>query len=125
MANRTKRTPEKGEQLLRQLELGRSISAACKAEGIGRSAYYVWRDEDEVFAKAADAAIEVGTDRLEDEAFRRATSRKAPSDTLLIFLLKGRRREKYGDKQHLEHSGSMGIVVSEIEVALTPAPEEE
>jgi hypothetical protein len=36
-----------------------------------------------------------GTDALEDEALRRA---KDKSDTLLIFLLKARRPEKYKDR---------------------------
>ncbi len=31
-----------------------------------------WRDADEAFAKAWDDAVDVGTDRLQDEALRRA-----------------------------------------------------
>lgn len=111
MANRTKRTPEKGERLLRQLALGKSVSAACKLEGIGRTAYYEWRKQDPAFAEAADEAIEQGTDRLEDEAMRRALNRKSPSDTLLIFLLKARRREIYGDKQAVEQSGNVDLTI--------------
>lgn len=95
MHGRTVRTPEKGERLIDKLRLGYSVMAACKAEGIGRTTYYAWREADPAFAKAADAAIEDGTDRFEDEAMRRALTL---SDTLLIFTLKGRRREKWGDK---------------------------
>jgi hypothetical protein len=41
---------------------------------------------------------------LEDEALRRA---KDKSDTLLIFLLKARRPEKYKDRISTEHSGTV------------------
>lgn len=67
--------------------------------------YYRWRDEDPEFAAAVDEAIEEGTDVLEDIALRRA---KKQSDTLVIFLLKARRRDKYGDKSLHEVSGPNG-----------------
>lgn len=75
------------------------------AIGIERTHYYRWRDQHPEFATAADAAIEAGTDRLEDIAVKRAEDQ---SDTLLIFLLKARRREKFGDRQQLEHRGVDG-----------------
>ncbi len=95
MQGRTIRTPEKGERLLKQLALGKSVSAACRAEKIGRSAYYDWRGDDPVFAAAADQAIEEGTDRLEDSALSRGLKGDA---TLTIFLLKARRPEKYRER---------------------------
>ena len=107
MANRTKRSPEKGERLLQMLAMGKSVTTACVAEGIGRTLYYDWRKDDPAFAKAADEAIEKGIDRLEDEAMRRAGS-KHGSDTMLIFMLKTRRRDVYGDKWQGELSGKDG-----------------
>lgn len=100
-AGRTIRTPKKGDRLLDKLAKGYSITAACKAEGIGRQSYYDWRNADSAFAAAADEAIESGTDLLEDEAKRRAVGLSG-SDTLLIFLLKARRREKYSDKSTVD-----------------------
>lgn len=102
---RTVQTPEKGARLLRQLALGRSVSAACRAEKIGRATYYEWRKDDPAFAAAADAAIEEGTDRLEDVARRRA---EKESDTLLIFLLKARRPERYRETMRHEMTGAGG-----------------
>lgn len=120
---RTVRTPEKGERLLRKLELGYSVSAACRAEGISRSTYYLWRTEDADFAKRADDAVEEGTDRLEDEARKRATAAAEPSDTLLIFLLKGRRPEKYRERHETKVVGHDGgpLTITGIEI---PKPAE-
>jgi hypothetical protein len=91
---------------LEALSRGLSVSAACRAQRISRYTYYNWIKTDAEFAKAAEDAIEAGTDRLEDIALERA---ELQSDTLTIFLLKARRREKYGDTSKVQHSGSIAI----------------
>lgn len=100
MANRTKRTPKNEEHFLNALASGLSVTAAAEAAGIGRRTAYEWRDEDDAFRAAWDNAVEAGTDRLEDIAFKRAAE---SSDTLLIFMLKGRRGEKYADRVKSEN----------------------
>lgn len=87
--------------------------------GVERTLYYHWREVHDGFAAAADAAIESGTDRLEDIAKQRAED---SSDTLLIFLLKARRRDKYGDKQAIDLSGELRTI--EIKEILVPKPAE-
>ena len=73
MSHRTVRTPERAREVfLDALVTGASITAACRAAGIGRTTAYDMRGADEVFARAWDEAIESGTDRLEDEVFLRA-----------------------------------------------------
>jgi transposase-like protein len=73
MSNRTKRTPEKYEKFLKSLRTtGGNISRACRAEGVGRSTAYEWREADEVFAQNWDDAVQDGLDDLEQEARRRA-----------------------------------------------------
>ena len=120
MANRTKRTPEKYEKFLATLQkTGGNISRACKAEGIARNTAYTWRDEDKDFAIRWDEALQAGLDELEQEARRRAFEglqnavfykgevvgyEREYSDTLMIFLLKGGRPEKYKDRQEIEAS---------------------
>jgi hypothetical protein len=106
MANRTKRTPKKRELFLSALAEGCSITAACERAVIVRSTAYDWRKTDAAFAAAWDDALEAGTDTLEDEAVTRA---KDGSDTLLIFLLKARRPDKYKDRVSTEHAGSLAI----------------
>src|SRR6202046_5839068 len=56
--------------------------------GRGHRGPHRWRD----FAGAWDEAIECGTERLEDEAIRRALE---SSDTMLIFMLKARKPAVY------------------------------
>ena len=51
------------------------------------------------FLSFVNAAIDAGTDQLEDIARQRAAEQ---SDTLMIFLLKGRRPEKYRERHVIE-----------------------
>lgn len=71
------------------------ITYAARAAGVDRSTVYHWRDADDAFAKRFYDAIEDSTELLETTAFKRATQKEMPSDTLLIFLLKARRPERY------------------------------
>ena len=108
MSARTTRTIKKRERVVSALEGGASVTSACRLAGIGRTSYYEWRKADEAFAAETDAAIEAGTDLLEDVALRRATTGTQPSDTLLIFLLKARRPAKFRDHHRHELTGSGG-----------------
>ncbi len=112
--NRTARTDKKRTAFLISLiETGGNVSRACEVAGLARQRVYEWRTVDEQFALAWDEAVETGTEELEQEARRRAysgvdepvfyqgeacgTIRKY-SDTLLIFLLKGRKPDKYRER---------------------------
>lgn len=94
-------------RVLRALAKGSSITMAAEAAGMSRNALNMWKLDDETLATQMADAIEAGTDRLEDVALQRAV--EGSSDTLLIFTLKGRRREKWGDKQQVEHSGTVNF----------------
>ncbi len=96
-----------------------NLRLALEAARIGRRTHYDWLRDDPEYAAAFERAREEAADRLEEEAVRRAiegvrrkrfTSRGDPvidpetkkqyeeliySDTLLIFLLKGLRPEKF------------------------------
>ena len=78
------------------------------------------------FAKDRKGALDMGADTLEDEAVRRAKDGvekpvyqggklvghvQEYSDTLLIFLLKGARPEKYRDRVQQELSGPGGQTI--------------
>lgn len=115
-------TPEQRKgRFLSAFALTGNISSACKASTVGRSTVYEWQEHDNWFADAFRIAEIESTERLELEAYRRAhdgtTKVKRAyyegkvvdeieelnySDTLLIFLLKARNREKYGDKVKVE-----------------------
>ena len=87
----------------------------------GRASAYEWRDDDPKFAQEWKKAIEVGADLLEEEALRRAVQGvqrpvyqggrlvgnvREYSDTLLIFLLKGAKPQKYAERTNHNHSGN-------------------
>lgn len=110
--NRTDRTPkkrarvdlpaapthsdaDKARALVKYRELG-TVLSACKAANISRDTWYRWKADDPAFAALVIAADEDVLDDLEEAAHERA---KESSDTLLIFLLKSKRRAVFGDKQ--------------------------
>jgi len=100
--------------------LGNITAAADKAR-IARQTHYDWLNISEEYAEAFKQTQLIAMDVLEDEAIRRAvegwqepvfyqgeqvaTIRKY-SDTLLIFLLKGNKPEKYHERA--EHTGPGG-----------------
>jgi hypothetical protein len=88
-------------KFLECLAAGMSVSQAVKTAGVNRKNLNLARKADSEFAEAWDAAIESGTDALEAVAIERA---KSYSDQLLMFMLKARRPDVYGDKQKLEIS---------------------
>lgn len=112
----TNPTPKKERRkwkpkFLEALRTAPSVSVAAAAAGINRSTAYDARKVDEAFAANWDEAIEHSIDAAEAELFRRAVQgvRKPAtvagrrveiteySDTLLIFLLKSHRPERYRD----------------------------
>ncbi len=124
MANRTSRTPEKDAAFLDTLRDGASVSASCLAAAYGRASVYEWREADEAFKAAWDDAADEGTDRMEDEAYRRAVRGTTKpvfqggkrvgevqefSDTLMIFMLKGRRPEKFKDRSTVDMNAKVHV----------------
>jgi hypothetical protein len=82
---------------------------------MGRTQLYQWRADDPEFAAQWDQAYEAGTDRLADEATRRALE---SSDGLLCFLLKCRRPSVFCPPRPVAVAGVPG---QPIEVAGAPA----
>jgi hypothetical protein len=102
-----------------------TITAACKAAGIGRQTAYDERRRNEDFAQAwEDLDFEV-TERLEREAFRRAVEGVVErgthdengnlvgefvikySDRALEMLLRARAPQKYRENVFVESTGTM------------------
>ena len=71
-SGRPKRTPEKMEAFLAYLATSANVTSSAAAAGLARRSVYEWRAADPDFAAAWQAAQELGTDALEDEAVRRA-----------------------------------------------------
>jgi len=130
---RLAKIPEYKLQIVELIASGLFVSEICQQIGVTPPTVRKWRAEDKEFDEAySDAEAQV-TDTLEKEAIRRARNGvlepvvsggkvvmdpanpgeilqvRRYSDGLMQFLLKGRRREVYGDKR--EVSGQVGIDV--------------
>lgn len=93
-----KSTAEKKAAFLQALEGSLNVGHAARLALIGRRTAYTWREEDEAFAAAWDAALETAIDALEQTLYERAMR----SDTVAaIFLLKGNRGGKYRERHEL------------------------
>ncbi len=108
---------------LERLRETANVSRSAKDAGVSRKTVYKERDTSDTFRSDWDDAIEEGLDYLEEEARRRAYEGTLKpvfyegvevgvvrqfSDTLTIFLLKGRRSEVYGDRVKQEVTGKNG-----------------
>lgn len=103
------------------------VGEAAREVGIHRDTHYEWVKQDPKYAAEVEHAMESAIDLLEAEAKRRAyegveepvyqggkqvgTIRKY-SDTLLIFLMKGARPEKYRDRQQIEQTVSGSVTLN-------------
>lgn len=100
-----------------------NVSGACQRAKVSRSWAYAQRDDDPEFAAAWDEALETGVDEAEGELHRRAVKGvlepvfykgeevghiRRHSDTLLMFLLKAHRPEKYKETVRSELTGANG-----------------
>jgi len=114
--------PKKRAFLAAFAEVG-NITQAAEIAKIERKTHYVWMGKDENYVLAFEEAQEQAADRLEQEARRRAMEGtlkpvfykgeecgviREYSDTLLIFLMKGARPEKYKERISAEHTGKDG-----------------
>lgn len=105
-------TPELREKFLEGLVLGMNAAKAAERAGASIRSLYNWRDSDEEFKAEWQKCYRIGTDALEAEAQRRATSgveepvyykgvvvgvTRKHSDTLLMFLLKARDPYRFCD----------------------------
>jgi hypothetical protein len=81
------RIARKKEIIILWISRGKSFSYGCAKADVSYRHGRQWKVDDEAFALSCDDAYQVGTEGLEDIADGRAKRR---SDTLLMFLLKGR-----------------------------------
>lgn len=143
MSERTA-TPEKRRRqrwekaFLSRLRQTGIVSRAAEAAGIERPTAYRLRDAHEDFRAEWDEALEEAADAMEVEAQRRAVEglvrkkfakdgvplidpetgqqyvEREYSDTLLIFLLKGARPEKFRDNVRVLGAGKGGEVLVKV-----------
>lgn len=111
------------ETFLAEYARSGNISHSARHAGVDRGTHYKWL-ADPAYAEAFKLADADAGDALEAEARRRAVEGvdepvgwykgkaggvvRRYSDTLLIFMLKGRKPDVYGDKHQIEHTGKGG-----------------
>lgn len=106
-------TSQRRARFVKELAKSGNISAAARKAGVSRSHAYMLRSTDIDFASDWTDALETAVDSLEAEARRRAVDGvdaphfhqgsvagtvKKYSDTLLMFLLKAHRPERYRER---------------------------
>ncbi len=122
MANRSKRTTKADTVYFETLSLHANVTSAAEAAGYPRRSVYEWKEKDKAFHDEWERAWLLGVDGLEDEVARRAAEgvlepvfhrgeivahvRKF-SDTLLMFMLRGRRPKTFRDNSSVEHAGQV------------------
>ena len=106
-------TPERQSEFIEALADTGSVEAACKHVNMSQPGAYQLRRQDGAasFAKAWEAALDLGVRRLEDVAMERALNgveepfyvygqhvgtRKKYNDRLLMFMLRNRSPERFG-----------------------------
>jgi hypothetical protein len=116
-----------------------NVRRAAHQVGFAASIMYRHARKDPAFAQAWDAAMQEAMDTvLEPEASRRAVDgvetgvsyrgervgvERTYSDTLLIFLLKGWRPERYKERREVFHQGTLALL-RKLERIGTMTPEE-
>lgn len=114
-----------------------NVSKAAQAAKVNRPSHYEWIKSDPAYADAVADAMDAAADKLEEEARRRAhdgfdepvyyqgevcgTVRKY-SDTLLIFLLKGARPDKYRERTSITVEDPVKALAKLLNVKLEDIP---
>jgi len=103
--------PKKRAVLAAYAKSGRLVYS-CKQAKTDAFMHYYWMKTDPAYVTAFADAQELVANLLEEEAIRRATKGPRPSDTLLIFLMKGARPEKYRDNVHIKQEVSGEVTLT-------------
>lgn len=132
----TENIPDWAPAFIEALMTGLSVKDATAKAGVHFTMPFKRRKKDEAFRQAWNEAADIGTRLLEQEAARRAyhgtekpvyykgeqvgTVREY-SDILLMFLLKGRKPEKYRERS--DGGGSKQPVAINITINDVPSPQ--
>jgi hypothetical protein len=121
-----KRKALKKRHFIREFARCGNVTQAALAIKLAPQVAYVWRKKDKKFAAEWEDALNQAADLMEKEARRRAVDGveepvyqggvkvgaiQKYSDTLLIFLLKGARPEKFRDRSDISFSGEPPLAI--------------
>jgi hypothetical protein len=95
-----------------------NVTLACKGAGVDRTVAYDHKKQMPDFAAAWEDAKEAAIEILEAEAWQRA---RKQSDTLMIFLLKAHKPEKYRERTEIDLTSSGKPLIEPLTAALEKA----
>ena len=107
-SNFTDITLKKIEKILSDIEKGMAISIACTTHQISRPTFYRWIHASKENSTKLYSLIDARTTEVEDALHKKALD---GDTTAMIFWLKNRSRDRWSDKQTIQHEGSIVINV--------------
>jgi len=93
------------DEFLSKMRNSGNVYASCEAAGVSRTTAYRWRKKWATFAAEWNDAKDDAVDRLDLEAWKRATQGR--SDRLLMFLLKAHKPDVYNPVQRQVVTGQV------------------
>lgn len=125
---------EYNEQVKKLCMLGAIDTEIADFFGVAPSTYYEWQEKHPKFRESIKEGKLVADMKVSEALFKRATGYElkafkfatadgkitdkveymqayAPDPTAAIFWLKNRQRDKWSDKQEIDHSGNVGITI--------------
>lgn len=122
MARPSKYTPDTVKRITDAIELGATYELACNYAGITFETFRQWREKKPEFAARVHEAEGKATVKWLAKIEQAATDGAWQA---AAWKLERRYPHSYGRQvQELQHSGTVGIAVTEIEVMLTPEKSE-
>ncbi|MCX6810140.1 MAG: phBC6A51 family helix-turn-helix protein [Candidatus Berkelbacteria bacterium] len=100
----TRQTKQK-ELIIAQLKLTPIVQIACSKCNIARSTYYLWAKEDKDFAAKVEAAVEYGTNMINDLAESQLVTLIKDGNISAIFYWLNHRHGKYSNKLEITTKG--------------------
>ena len=119
MARPTKYTDDLGDELIKWMSDGYSLTAAAGKIGVCRQTVYAWAEEKAEFSNALNQARAASAAWWEDLARHNAVTGEGNA-TLTVFGLKNRVADEWRDRRENDHTSSDGTM-SPQRIVIEPA----
>jgi hypothetical protein len=113
---------DKKNKAIEALKAGATWTEAAAAVGVTRPTLWRWTQLDPEFAAAAEDARAGPDSEVEAVTYANCLDPDPAHNVLRMFWLKCRKPAIYQDRQHQQHSGSIGIAHTYVEPGLPPSP---
>jgi len=104
--------PEVQAQVLELLRSNPVMSSACREVGVSYDSFLKYRESTPDFSHMVDIARLEGIEAVEFEAWEQAKDHDHKNHRLVEFLLKGRKRDVYGDRLDVRSQSRAEVVIN-------------